>query len=217
MKTLILKNLIKSLSFTAFILVVSVGVVNAADCDPTYGGGEICLVNKRFEIEKEVRICEDEDVDDADDCDDWGDWEDKVVDVQNGQIIQFRIVIKNLSDKEAGEFNNMKMEDFLPSEIERVGGSGLTEYWDDFEPNEKKEFKIEVLIDPEEFDRENFEKCIVNKAEVEWDDNFEGSDTATVCYGDVEVKELPKTGSGSIALLGLIISASGVLIRKKLA
>ena len=67
------------------------------------------------------------------------------------------------------------------------------------------------------YDRDvDFEKCIVNKAEVTWDGEFEGSDTATVCYGDEEIKELPETGSNEVAALvgaGLIIV--GILVRKR--
>ncbi|KKS10203.1 MAG: hypothetical protein UU64_C0007G0016 [candidate division WWE3 bacterium GW2011_GWF2_41_45] len=70
----------------------------------------------------------------------------------------------------------MKMSDSLPDEMDRVGGSGLTEYWDDFEPGETKTFIIEAEIDSDEFDRdEAFDKCIVNKAKVYWGDEFEGS------------------------------------------
>ena len=65
-------------------------------------------------------------------------------------------------------------------------------------------------------DRENFEKCVVNKAEVEWDGNFEGSDTATVCYGDVEVTELPETGAVStLAIAGLGLIIAGYTLKKR--
>lgn len=187
-----------------------------AGCEQNYGGGETCLINKRFEIEKEVRVCKDGD---SDSCDDWGSWEDKVTDVKKGQLIQFRIKVTNLSDDEADEFDDMRVEDFMPNELYRVGGSGLTEYWDNFASDEEKEFKIEVLIDEDEFDRENFEKCIVNKAEVEWDGEFEGSDTATVCYNDDvkgEITELPETGGTSVAFVaGLLSLTSGLVLRKK--
>jgi len=102
--------------------------------------------------------------------------------------------------------------------MERVGGSGLTEYWDDFEPGETKTFYIEAKVKEEEYDRDvDFEKCVVNKAEVEWDGEFEGSDTATVCYGDEDVTELPETGSNEIvALIGFGLIAAGILVRKSL-
>ena len=198
------KKLILSLLFVSVVALVAQGVVYA-DCESTYGGGETCIINKRFEIDKKVRIMDDDD----------DDWEDKVMDVDEDEVVEFKIKIANRSDEEADDFDDMKMEDFLPSEMERVGGSGLTEYWDDFEPGETKTFYIEARVDEDEYDSDvAFEKCIVNKAEVKWDGNFEGSDTATVCYGDAEVKELPDTGSTtSIALLGIGLIIVGTVIR----
>ncbi len=180
------------------------------DCESTYGGGETCLVNKRFRIEKDVRL-EDDDS-----------WEDKVnIDLtdkdEKGKFIEFRIRVKNLSDEDANlDFDNMEMKDKLPDVFDRIGGSGLTEGWDNFEPGETKEFKIKVELDDEELDKEGeFEKCAVNKASVYWDDEFEGSDTATVCWSNEEVKELPKTGSLSeMSIAGLVLVSAGVALKK---
>lgn len=190
----------------AFAAVIAVSGSVHAGCKSTYGNGETCYINKRFEIDKDVRIKDDDD----------DDWEDKVTDVDEDDVVEFRVKIKNKSDDDADDFDDMKMEDFLPDEMERVGGSGLTEYWDDFDSDETKTFVIEAKIDEDEFDRDHeFEKCIVNKAEVTWDGDFEGSDTATVCYGDEEVKELPETGSNEIAaLFGAALIAVGLLLRK---
>ena len=177
-----------------------------ADCESNYGGGETCIINKRFSIEKKVRIEGDDD------------WESKVTDVEEDDTVEFRIRIKNLSDEDADiDFDDMKMKDSLPSEMDRVGGSGLTEDWDDFEPGETKTFIIEAEIDSDEFDRdEAFDKCIVNKAKVYWGDEFEGSDTATVCYGDGEPKELPETGAVSVTgIAGIGSLLIGALLRKK--
>ena len=127
------------------MVVAALFVVNGpvfAECESTYGNGETCYINKRFEIDKDVRIEEDDD------------WEDKVMDVEKGDVVEFRIKIKNRSDDEADSFDDMKMEDFLPDEMERVGGSGLTEYWDDFEPGETKTFYIEAKVDEDEYDRD---------------------------------------------------------------
>lgn len=123
-----------------------------------------------------------------------------------------------MSDNEGDiDFDNMKMSDKLPDELSRTGGSGLTEYWDNFKPGETKTFTIEAKVKSDEYDRsEDFEKCVVNKATVKWDDEFEGSDTATVCYSNSEPKELPKTGHESfVTLVGLGLLASGLLISKK--
>jgi hypothetical protein len=210
-KTKTAKNLI-SLSIAVVLSTVFVGgqTVFADNCESNYGGGEKCIYNKRFQIDKDVRIEGD---------DEWK--EDKVTDVEEGEIVEFRIKIKNLSDEGTGSFDDMKMEDFLPDELIREGGSGLTEYWDDFDHGETKTFTIKVKIDPEEFDRnDNFEKCVVNKAEVRRDGEFEGSDAATVCYGNGEPTELPKTGAVSdLAVLGFGLLSAGILAKlvKKLA
>ncbi len=197
----------RNLILGTFVAVAALFVVNSpvyAKCESSYGNGETCYINKRFEIDKDVRI-------EGDDS-----WEDKVMDVKKDDVVEFRVKIKNKSDEKADGFDDMKMEDFLPDEMERVGGSGLTEYWDDFKPGETKTFVIQAKIDKDEFDRDNeFEKCIVNKAEVNWDDKFEGSDTATVCYGDEEVKELPETGATEIAaVFGAALMAVGLIVRK---
>lgn len=203
-KTLTAKNLILALVAVATFAVVGTGVAYASNCESTYGGGETCIYNKRFQIDKDVRI-EGED-----------EWEeDKVTDVSKDDIVQFRIKIKNLSDEGTGDFDNMEMKDVLPDELEKIGGSGLTEEWEDFQNGDTKTFIIRVKIDSDEFDRDdNFEKCVVNKAEVRWDGDFESSDTATVCYGNGKPTELPKTGAVSdLALVGAGLLTVGLLIK----
>lgn len=171
-----------------------------------YGGKEV--LNKSFRIEKSVRV-EDEHDDD--------DWFDKVTDVSKEDVVIFKIRIENVGEVTV---DDMKYEDFLPDEMERVGGDGLTEYWDDFEPDDKRTFEIKAKVDPDEFDRdEDFEMCVVNKVELTYDDDFEGSDTATVCFTndeDKEIKELPKTGASSLplALSGFGLITTGGIIRK---
>jgi hypothetical protein len=202
------KHILKLIVSTVFVGVASLlfGSVAFANsgCKETYGGGETCLVNKRFKIEKKVRIG------------DSGDWKDKVTKVEEDDEIQFKIKIKNLSDEEADDFDDMKMEDKLPSELTRTGGDGLTEYWEDFAPGEEKTFIIKAKVKDSEFDRdEDFEKCVVNKAQVKWDDETEGSSTATVCYGNAEPKELPKTGAVDfMAIAGAGFTALGLALKK---
>jgi len=202
---------VKKLAITALIAMGLAFTLKAntyaAECESQYGGGETCLVNKRFSIEKKVRIKDSGDS-----------FEDKITGVKAGEVVEFKIEIKNLSDDEADDFDNMEMEDFLPIELFRVGGSGLTEYWNDFDSGETNTFYLDAQIEDSEFDRENFEKCVVNKADVYWDDEFEGSDTATVCYGDVEVTELPETGATSTLAFvgfGLIIVGLGLATKRK--
>ncbi|MDC0449213.1 hypothetical protein OAL67_01250 [bacterium] len=209
------KNSLKMISaiVLAGILLVLDSNTAYADCEPNYGGGETCITNKRFEIEKGVRLEGD------------SSWRDKVyIDLTDedeaDKKIEFRIRIKNRSKSEDEDadlsFDNMKMEDEFPDELFRTGGSGLTEYWDDFDAGEVEEFIIEVDLESDERGREeDFEKCVVNKASVYWDGDFEGSDTAVVCYGNREVTELPETGAMStLAITGFGLIALGTLIKK---
>ena len=214
----ITKNLIAVVSALVLVVIAGNKAVYAAHCESTYGGGEDCYYNKRFQIDKDVRRITVH----KDGSTETGEWEeDKVTGVSEKDIVEFRIKIKNLSDEEAGSFDDMKMEDFLPDALIREGGSGLTEYWDDFEPGETKTFTIKAKIDSDEFDRDDdFEKCVVNKAEVRWDGNYEGSDTVAVCYGNKEPTELPKTGAVSeLAIVGIGLLTAGLLLKlsKRLA
>ncbi|HOD01530.1 MAG TPA: LPXTG cell wall anchor domain-containing protein [bacterium] len=167
-----------------------------------YGGEE--EYNTKFRIVKEVRIAGD------------SEWKDKVTDVGKDDVVEFRIKIKNKSDGDAGDADDMEMKDHLPDEMEKIGGSGLTEDWDDFDPDDTKEFIILAKVKSDEYDRDvRFEKCVVNKADLRWDGDFQGSDTATVCYGNMEPSELPKTGSISVfALAGAGSLLAGVLSKR---
>lgn len=219
-----MKNMAKLIvSFFAVftvLLVVRTNVYASDNCDENYGGGETCLVNKRFKIEKWVRQ-EGEHKDES--CKEWD--EEVTLDLTDGDdkddYLEFCIRVTNLSDDEGDfDFDDMKLLDKLPSELYRIGGDGLTEYWDDFDPGESKDFKIKVRIDEDELDKDGeYEKCAVNRALVYWDGEFEGSDTATVCWKnyDKEIKELPKTGAESfaVALGGATLAALGAFLKKK--
>ncbi len=204
-KTKTAKNLISLTAAVALFTVFGGRQTALADnCESNYGGGETCRYNKRLEIDKYVRIQGD------------SEWHnDKITGVKKDEIIEFKVKIKNLSDKGAGHFDDMKMEDFLPDELVKVGGAGLTENWDDFGHDDTKTFIIEAKINSDEFDRsDNFEKCVVNKAEVRWKGKFEGADTATVCYGNGQPTELPRTGAVStLAILGLGMLTVGALAK----
>lgn len=198
------KILFVTLIAGALLLVVLPSKVFAKECKSDGSYGEACIYNKSFELDKKVKK-EGGDV-----------WKDKITDVENDEIIEFEIEVENVGEVEV---DDMRMEDFLPDELEKVGGSGLTEYWNNFEPGEKKTFVIKARIKEEEFNRDiEFEKCIANKAEVEYDGDFESSDTAVVCYGNVKIKELPETGVTSTFIytaLGLTLIASGIALKKK--
>lgn len=212
----------KSVNYRLISALVVAGVVGVlsggnayAGCTANYGGGETCIYNKNFDVEKKVRTCDADYYDDHGECDKDDDegWKDKVTDVEEGDVVEFKIKVKN--DGEV-DVDDMKMSDKLPGEMTRLGGDGLTEYWNDFEAGETKKFYIYAKVDDDEFDRENFEKCVVNKAEVEYDGDEEASDTATVCYGDSEPTELPKTGGNSIVYgaLGLGLMAVGAASKR---
>lgn len=175
-----------------------------AACESVGDYGQNCVFNKTFELEKKVRLEGD------------NTWKGKVVNVKEGEVIEFKIEIKN-----AGEVavDDMKMTDILPDELERIGGSGLTEEWTDFKVGEEKNFVIKARIKASEFERtDNFEKCVVNKAEVTYDGTLEGSDTATVCYGNEEPEELPETGplaTEVLTIAGLASTGFGLALKRK--
>ncbi|MFZ5425232.1 MAG: LPXTG cell wall anchor domain-containing protein [Patescibacteria group bacterium] len=177
-----------------------------------YGGGENCIINKSFDIEKKVRIEGDKK------------WKDKVTDVEFDDVVEFRVVVKNKTDAndvDGVAFDNMRMHDILPDELIKLSGD-LTEDWDAFKPGEERTFIIRVRVDPDEYDRSDFDKCVVNEATVIYDGTEEGSDTATVCYSDTEdvlgIEELPETGAAStlvLTLLGLTSITSGYALKRR--
>ena len=191
-------KLIGFVSVLGIVLTLSTRTVYAEQ----YGEEE--EYNLRFRITKEVRIQGD------------NEWKDKVTDVDKDDIVEFKIKITNKSDDPADAADDMKMEDFLPDEMYKVGGNGLTEDWDNFDPDDEKVFIIQAKVESDEYDRDvEFEKCVVNKAELRWDGEFQGSDTATVCYGNVEPSELPKTGAVStLALAGMGALIAGLVAKK---
>lgn len=209
---LILLSIILAI-FSVVLLVPN--TAHAADCeDQSYGGGEPCIINKSFDIEKKVRF-EDDNTD-----------KDKLI-VKYEDIdeeIVFIITVKNETDDGGVDdvsFDNMRMHDYLPDGLKLISGD-LTEDWDDFEPGDEKEFKIKVKID-EDYVEDDKYICVVNEAVVEYDDNEEASDTATVCFegseGDVlGISELPDTGASStvaLTLLGVSMITGGTALKRK--
>jgi uncharacterized repeat protein (TIGR01451 family) len=141
-------------------------------------------------------------------------WEDKITDVEEGDVIEFKIKVENKSDEDTASIDDLKMEDKLPKELEKISG-GLTEYWDDFDHDDDKTFTIKARVRSSEYDKD-VDKCVDNKARVYIDGDEEDEAEATVCYSNVEVSELPETGAGSFAAIsGLVTSAVGVVLKKK--
>jgi LPXTG-motif cell wall-anchored protein len=206
-----MKNIANKLIMSAFViaLVSLIGTTKAfadSNCDSVYGGGETCDYDRKLKITKEVRIKGETS------------WKDKVTDVTKNDIVEFKITIKNKSDDGADKYSRLKIEDFLPSEMYWIGGSRTTEFMDDVKPGDSKTFIIEAKVYASEYDKsDKFEKCVVNKAELRFKDEFEGSDTATVCYGNMTPSELPKTGAETtLAISGLGMLVTGLIVRKKL-
>jgi uncharacterized repeat protein (TIGR01451 family) len=196
-------NLIGILATALLLLSLSTKPVFAGQ----YGDDECDDCSTRFRITKEVRVSGD------------SSWKDKVTNVRKGETVEFRITIKNKSGDEADEANDLQTQDFLPNEMTKIGGNGLTEEFGNFHPGETKTFIITTTVKDSEYDRDvKFEKCVVNKVELRWKGDFEGSDTATVCYGNIEPSELPKTGSlDYLALIGLGFLTAGFITKKKLS
>ena len=199
-------NILIVLVVSTAILAMSSPIARAEECTSDGAYGETCVFDREFEIGKKVRIQGDND----------SSWKDKVIDVPEGKIIEFRIKVTNVGEVEA---DDMKMEDFLPDELEKTGGAGLTEYWQDFDVDEEKTFIIEARIRSTQFDRtDNFEKCVVNKAKAFHSDDLIGSDTATVCYGESKITELPKAGATATEIMSIVGFAStgvGIFINRK--
>ncbi len=174
----------------------------AADCEDDGAYGQTCIYEKNFELEKRVRIQGD------------STWKDKVINVKEGQVIEFRIIAKNVGEVDA---DDMEMKDILPDVLDKIGGSGLTEEWDDFDVDEERTFIIQARIKSVEFDRtDNFEKCVVNKAELRHEGDLVASDTATVCYGEKEIKELPKTGPTELmSIFGFASTGIGLFLKRR--
>ena len=93
---------------------ITLGLFVFLSTGTAYAGqyGEEEEYNLRFKITKEVRIQGD------------SEWKDKVTDVKEGEVVEFRIKIRNKSDDPADATDDMKMEDFLPEEMTKVGGNG---------------------------------------------------------------------------------------------
>ncbi|HXK52589.1 DUF11 domain-containing protein [Candidatus Nomurabacteria bacterium] len=159
----------------------------------------------KIDVDKEVRIKGDDE------------WLDKVTNVKKDDVLEFRIRVKN---EGKDELDNMKMEDFLPDELKKIGGSGLTEYWENFKEGKTKTFIIEVKVRDSEFDKENVDKCVKNKVEVYYDGDEVGSEDAKVCYVNKEITELPETGAETnlaLTVLGLTSAVAGIRVRRKLS
>lgn len=223
-------NTIKKIIITTLMVVLGLGLntntAKADNCEQNYGGGETCVVTTNFRIRKYVRLEGDKT------------WRDEVLvdlddDDENDKRIEFKIEVSvNVSDDDADvsgiSFDDMKMKDKWPDELkflEDESDDDLTEEWDDFEPGETKTFYLTGKIESDERDRDDeFEKCVVNKASLYYEDDLQGSDEAVVCYRKTDdvlgitTSELPRTGAMPIeAIAGSLMLSLGVYLKSKKA
>jgi len=142
-------------------------------------------------------------------------WDDKISDVSEDDIIEFKIKVENKSGNNTSAIDDLKMEDKLPDELEKINGS-LTVYWDDFDHDEDKTFIIKAKVRASEFEGD-VDKCVDNKAIVLIDGDEEDEAEATVCYANVELAELPDTGAGTnITIFSLGVLLLGLYYRKQM-
>jgi len=193
-----------SFSFLNFKAPVDGDVLATCDSEGAYG--ETCISEESYDVEKKVRIKGSSDAS----------WKDKVTNVKETDTVEFRIQVENTGDEET---DDAQTDDTLPSEMTKTGGAGLTENWGDFGAGDTKEFIIESKLKASEFTTTvKFEKCVVNKVDLEVDGDFKGSDTATVCYNNADVEVLPKTGPLAALPLGIsgaVMAALGGLLKRK--
>lgn len=103
----------------------------------------------------------------------------RIDNIKQGDTFVFYFKISNNTLNEV----TLKLEDNLPASLERVGGVGETETVVLFAKS-KKILEMEVKVKDSEFaNKENFQKCVVNKGYLYKDTNLQDSSTATVCFG----------------------------------
>lgn len=128
--------------------------------------------------------------------------------------MEFNIVAENTGDETE---DKIKLVDSLPGEMLKVDGN-FTEEWDDFASKEERSFILKARLDPAEFETgDSFEKCVVNKVELDRGDDFQSSDTAIVCYNKADIKELPDTGPVAPVFLGLggvVFAIAGSILKR---
>lgn len=225
------KNTIKNkvptllLALGSVVILTNVFAAKAyADCETNYGGGETCTYNSHFKIQKWVKLEGD------------SSWKDDVLvdlndDDENDKRILFKVqVTANVTNADGVDvdkinFDDMKMKDNWPDELKFLDDESkndLTEEWDDFKPGETKTFYFTAKIKSDEKNKDgDFEKCVVNKASLYYQGDFQGSDDAVVCYkkgSDVlgASTELPETGFLPVeGIVGLLMTAAGVGLKLK--
>lgn len=194
------------LPFFLFFLFLLVKPAQAAVRCETQYGGEVCVKTGELQIDKEVWHPGKQEF-----------WDNLYLTTYifgSGEEITFRLKIKNVGDE---KFDEVKVEDRLPSYVELVSGE-LSFTIKDLEPDETEEREIKVrVVSLDQLPESRI--CDVNTVEV-WADDEHDKDTAQVCIEEkvLGVAELPPTGPkyGLIILLVSLINAiiGFYLIRK---
>jgi len=182
------------------VFLASLSGVAFAECNNSgYGSTDSCNKNREgFEIQKRVSKSGESDK------------KEKITGVKKGETFTFYFKVKNETYDKA----DLKFVDNLPSELEVVSGDDLNKSFS-MDSQSNKNFEIVVKVKDSEFNRTNFEKCVVNKAYITKDDKEKDSSSATVCYGDGVATKLPQTGPESIVLgSGALSLALGLVLRK---
>ena len=185
--------------FVNLIVLTSVLALNAnASCSGSYGSSSCS--DSGFDLVKRVSFKDEE-------------GKQKITGIKQGDVFKYTFKIENKTD----ETKTLKLIDNLPNELERIGGIGFTE---EVTLGKKSSVKLimEVKVKDSEFDnKKDFEKCVVNTAQLYKDGAKKESSSATVCYGEGVAKTLPETGANDIfAIAGLILASAGVVIRKSI-
>lgn len=196
--------LILSLLLTLFLFVISVSIAKA-------GYGEVTPPTPKIMVEKWV----------------WNPGSNSFVENLSvnqflflpDQEVAFKVEVKNTGNK---DLDNVEVNDRLPNEVIFVSGPGdynpdkhtLTFKIDKLSVNESKAYELKAKIKSADSLPSNV-FCTSNLAEVRAD-NMVSQDTTSFCAQKKVlgvVKELPKTGPGSLVMmLGLTIISSGAAI-----
>jgi len=186
--------------FTLLIATSLIFVLNVnAECSGSYGSGSCS--NSGYNLTKRVSVKDES-------------GKQKITGIKKGQVFKYTFNVENKTN----ETKTLKLIDNLPKELERVNGIGFTEEVK-LEKNSSVKLYMEVKVKDSEFEnKSNFEKCVVNTAELYKDGSKKESSSATVCYGEGVANTLPETGANEIfALIGLVLASAGIVIRKSIA
>ena len=134
----------------------------------------------------------------------------KITGVKKGDTFTYEFKVENKTSNEV----TLNLVDNLPSEFERVSGIGNTEKIV-LGSKSSKTLEMLVKVKDSEFNKTNFEKCVVNKAYLYKDGSEKDSSTATVCFGEGVISKLPQTGPENFVLgAGALSLALGFALKR---